>query len=302
MLEEPCFVFEICSRYAGCVQHGEPDKLGYLLLILYERALERYCYNPVFMLKAYFATLLETLRKWTIKIQNGNSLQSVMTGMDGEDRNTFLNRWIEIRKFTRLLFRNDHDLIFLEGHMFTGLQDYLNAMESTVRQVEAFVRKDSQEVANCKDNMCVSLSSNMTMMYLTSFGNRTTIQKITYTEQSCVVLDGADASKSDKKLAISVYVTEPPKPKKKKTKRRHATKKKKAAKKEGEDESREKVAGVAGEETFEAAGKETIGKETIGEEEDIFVPIQIPWEDDKEDDLFIPQQYDFTYVQEVVAL
>lgn len=299
---EPCFIFEFCSRYAGCVQHGEPDSVGHLLLILFEQAMERYCHNPVYMLKVYFATLLETLRKWTIKIHNGKTTETVMTGMDGEDQNTFLNRWIEIRKYSRLLFLSDSDLMFLEGHMFTGLQDYLHAMESTVRQVEIFVRKDNSKStgdwAKSKDNLCISLSSNMTMMFLTSFGNKTTIQKISYTEYEpktkTVPLDEG----VKKQLAVKVYVAESPKPKKKRT-RRHKTKRDKTSSETKVDNDKNaKITSLSD----EKQGNQVEAQMEADHEDDLFIPIQISWDDDDEDEeFFIPQQYDFSFPQEVMV-
>ncbi len=136
--KEPRLAFSFAKHYVQSVQYSNPDKYGVKWVALYERILEQYCANPLFTVRAYFWTMLETVRRWSTTIYNEDTKkkEQVFRGCQGDDLTLFLNRWMEIRRYLRHCFGDANDLMIMESHLYTGLYRYMHMMQSTVEQVE----------------------------------------------------------------------------------------------------------------------------------------------------------------------
>lgn len=133
---EPLLAFAVASTFCECLPYTPSTPNGTQWTILLEEVLSKYCANPQFTMRSYFFTLIETMHR-------GSQVQLVDTGEvwlkhhSNEDLVLFLNRWMEIRRYVKCIYGNSTDIINMESHLFRGLYNYFQVMESTVAEMEA---------------------------------------------------------------------------------------------------------------------------------------------------------------------
>lgn len=147
--QEPSLAYALGHLYTQCFPYTVPDRCGDKISALLERTCEKFCANPLYTVRTFFYTLLETVRKNCTMVENGNgSREQVFKGCEGDDLTRFLTRWMEIRKYLRVAFGDFRDLVMMESHLFSGLYNYMRMMEPVMASIDVACADDSSDSHN----------------------------------------------------------------------------------------------------------------------------------------------------------
>lgn len=108
-----------------------------------------------YTIKAYFWTILETVKKWNVYTDNesGTAAEQCFRGCQGEDLTLFLDRWLKIRKYLRKMTNNPEDLLLMDTRLFSGLHAYFQMMRGSMEQLEQFLLSTVDEPVRKSTNI-----------------------------------------------------------------------------------------------------------------------------------------------------
>lgn len=131
---EPRLAFAIGSQFVRSLPYTPPTENGTQWTTLLENTLAKYCANPLYTVRAYFYTLIETIHRGDVMRCSEEVLW--LRPQTDNDLVIFLNRWMEIRKYLLAIFGSPVDILNMESRLFRGLFQYFQIMEQTILDLE----------------------------------------------------------------------------------------------------------------------------------------------------------------------
>jgi hypothetical protein len=151
--KEPRLAYFVSNKYISCVSNVTPDGEADRWLQLYQDTLMRFCVNPVYILRSFFWSIMETVRRFNVvefDRQTG-SYEHVFASSHTRYVSIFLMSWLNLKRRLKFLF-NSENALELEGCMFNGLTKYMTMMKAAFKEMEDFVDAEDKEAAERQKN------------------------------------------------------------------------------------------------------------------------------------------------------